>query len=71
MAKTPTVWFRKHAGWCTTTVRGVQHRLAKTESDAKRASYKLTAGDVPAPVPKTERHSVRWLRDKFLDRTTE
>jgi integrase len=52
-----------------TTINGVKHKLSKDEDAAKKAFYKLMAGDAPAaPV---ERHSVRWLCDKFLDRTRE
>jgi integrase len=67
MPRTPGVWFRKQTGWYCTKVGGVVHKLSTDEGEAQKAFYKLMAGD--APKLRTERHSVRWLCDKFLDRT--
>src|SRR5688572_4635114 len=54
-----------------TTIHGVQHKLDKDEAAAKKAFYELMAKDTPAAQRAPERHSVRWLCDKFLDRTKE
>jgi integrase len=69
MPRVPGIWLREQTGCYCTKINRVVHKLAKDEESAKKAFYKLMAGEVPAaPV---ERHSVRWLCDKFLDRTRE
>lgn len=67
VSKRSGIWFRKATGWWMTTINDIQHKLSKEEAEAQKAFYKLMAGD--APKPRVERHSVRWLCDKFLDRT--
>jgi hypothetical protein len=71
MSRPSNIWLRKQTGWWMTTVNGVQHKLAKDESKARKAFYKLMAQGEPALTRQHERHSVRWLCDKFLDRTRE
>lgn len=69
MSRPPTIWFREQTGWYMTTIRGTQHKLARTEPAARKAFYKLMAEDAPAAERRPDRHSARWLCDKFLDRT--
>lgn len=69
MPRTPGIWFRKQTGWYCTKLNGVVHKLDRDEAKAKKAFYKLMAKDAPAATRPAERHSVRWLCDKFLDRT--
>ncbi len=69
MSRPATIWFRASTGWYMTTVNAVQHKLAKTEPEARKAFYKLMAGDAPAAHAKAKRHTARWLCDKYLDRT--
>jgi hypothetical protein len=57
VSKPSGIWLRKSTGWWMTTLNNVQHKLSKDGGEAKRAFYKLMAGDVPKPAP--ERHSVR------------
>ena len=70
MSKPSGIWLRTFTGWWMTTINDAQHKLSKDEDEARKAFYKLMAGDVPKPAP-VERHSVRWLCDKFLDRTKD
>jgi hypothetical protein len=71
MLRKPSIGFRGHTGCYMTIIRGVAHKLAKTEPEARKAFYKLMAAAAAAPAleRKPERHSVRWLCDKYLDRT--
>jgi hypothetical protein len=62
-----TMWFRRQTGWYMTTIGGVQHKLARTAAEARRAFYKLMAKDTPRP--RRDRHSVRWVCNRYLDRT--
>jgi hypothetical protein len=71
MSRPNGMWFRKQTGWWMTTINGEQHKPAKDEGDARRAFYKLMAQDEGTDPPPPERHSVRWLCDKFFDRTKE
>jgi integrase len=69
VSKPSSIWLRKSTGWWMTTINDIQHKLSKDEGVARKAFYKLMARDEPAATRSPERHSVRWLADKFLTRT--
>ena len=71
MPRQPGIWFREQDRHFYTKIRGVQHKLGATEAEARTAFYKLMAKDTPVSARPTERHSVRWLCDKYLDRTKD
>lgn len=71
MPRQPGIWFREQDQCFYTKIRGVQHKLGATESEARTAFYKLMAKDVPASARPAERHMVRWLCDMFLDHTKD
>ena len=51
MSKPSGVWLRKSTGWWMTTLNNVRHKPSKDEDEARKAFYKLMAGDVPRPAP--------------------
>lgn len=55
----------------TITLNSVLHKLAKTESEARKAFYKLMDQAAPATDRKPGRHLIRWLCDRYFDRTKE